>query len=404
MSNFISKNKVKNGQKKFMIENYNQFIAKTFLGLEEPLIDELKLLGAKDIVKVNRGVKFTGDKELLYKANLHLRTALRILVPFLQTNLKSPEELYEFALTYNWLNLLSVSDTFAIDAIVNSKYFTHSKYAALKLKDAIADYFRRETGVRPSVNTINPNYRINLHISEDRVTISLDSSGDSLHRRGYRKGRGPAPLNEVLAAGIIKLSGWSGDSDLFDPMCGSGTIAIEAALIAKNIPPGYIKNSFSFMKWYDYDEKLYKRILKRAEAKIDDTFVKIYANDISPEIIRKAKLNAVKAGVNSVIKFSKKDFFEMDPPLNSGFIISNPPYDERLRTSDINKFYKQIGDTLKHKYTGFEAWIFSGNLKALKSFGLKPSKKYILLNGAIDSRLNGYELYSGSKKQKENLS
>lgn len=383
--------------------SYNRFTAKTFLGLEEPLANELRSLGASEVEIINRGVKFSGNMELLYKTNLHLRTALRILVPFEQATIKTTDELYDFAVNLNWLNVLSVSDTFAIDPVVNSKLITHSKFAALKLKDAIADHFRKETGVRPSVNAINPDYRINLHISHDKLTLSLDSSGESLHKRGYRSGKGAAPINEVMAAGLILLSQWKADSDFFDPMCGSGTIAIEAALLAKKIPPGLIRNSFGFMRWRNFDDKLYRKIIKLAESNIDEAFVTIYANDFSQQIIRKAKLNAIKAGVDKIIKFSKNDFFVMDPPTEKGVIVTNPPYGERLKPEDLFAFYKQIGDTLKQKYSGFDAWIFSGNLKALKSVGLRPSKKYVLLNGPIDSRFNKYELYSGSKKDKERI-
>ncbi len=386
-----------------MIKEKNQYIAKTFLGLEETLANELEAIGAENIEKINRGIKFSGGVELLYKANLSLRTALRILVPFAESRVTSTDELYEFAMNIEWLKIMSISDTFAIDPVVNSHLITHSKFAALRLKDAIADRFKKETGVRPSVNTLNPDYRINLHISHDKCTLSLDSSGESLHRRGYRSGKGRAPLNEAMAAGLVLLSGWKGERDLFDPMCGSGTIAIEAAMIAQNIYPGLLRNSFGFMRWKDFDEKLFKKIINTLSRRKEESSVKIYANDYSPEIIRKAKLNAVKAGVDKIIKLSKNNFFEMEPPTADAVIITNPPYGERLNPKNITDFYKQIGDTFKQKYSGYEAWILSGNLKALKSVGLKTSAKFILLNGSIDSRFNKYELYSGTRKTfKEN--
>ncbi len=385
-----------------MLLNSNyQIIGKTFLGLENVLADELREMGIKDIEIINRGVRFTGNDSTLYLVNLKSRTALRFLVPFLKYEAESPEELYDKAIEFDWMKLLSVSDTFVIDNVINSRYFKHSRYAALKLKDAIADHFKKASGVRPSVNTISPNYRINLHISDNKVTISLDSSGESLHKRGYRTNTGEAPLNEVLAAGLIKLSGWKGDCDLFDPMTGSGTIAIEAALMSSNTSPGLIRNSFGFMKWENFDEKLYKRIYKKVEAQIDEQPVKIFANDISPEMIKKATRNAIKAGLINKIKFTKKDFFEMESPLKNGFLIFNPPYDERLKEADIKDFYKKIGDTLKQKYSGCDAWIFSGNLRALKYIGLKHSGKHILMNGPIDSRLVHFELYSGSRKEEK---
>ncbi|MCF6270307.1 MAG: class I SAM-dependent RNA methyltransferase [Melioribacteraceae bacterium] len=387
MSNAIQKRK-----KQF------EMIAKTFFGLEEILAAELRAIGAKNIIKHNRALSFIGNSETMYKANYYLRTALRILKPISKFKIQTQKALYKNVKRYEWEKIFSLKDTFAIDTVVSSEYFKHSKFVALKVKDAIVDRFRDEFGERPNVDVDNPTVRISVHIFNDTCTISLDSSGDSLHKRGYRTAATTAPLNEALAAGMILLSGWDKNSEFIDGMCGSGTIPIEAALIALNIPPGYLKKTYGFMKWKDYDSDLWNEIKGEVESKTKLDF-KIIASDKSPEAIEVAARNIKSAKLLKHIILEKKYFDEQSSEAGSGVIVMNPPYGERLKEDDLNQFYSEIGDTLKSNFTGFDAWLLSASKTAMKKVGLRTSKKLTLFNGALECKYHKYELYRGTKKR-----
>lgn len=375
-----------------------EMIAKTFFGLEEVLADELKLIDAVDIVQHNRAVSFVGNKETMYKANHLVRTALRILKPIIKCNVQTPKALYRNVKKYDWKTLFSLNETFAIDTVVSSEYFKHSKFVALKVKDAIVDRFRDEFGERPNVDVDNPTVRISVHIFNDTCTISLDSSGDSLHKRGYRSATTAAPLNEALAAGMILLSGWDKNSEFIDGMCGSGTIPIEAGLIALDIPPGYLRSSYGFMNWKDFDSDLWNSIVEGVESKTELNF-NIIASDKSPEAIEAAARNIKSAKLLSFIKLEKKYFDEQSSTAGAGTIIMNPPYGERLKEDDLNQFYSEIGDTLKVNFSGFDAWILSASMSSMKKVGLKTSKRLTLFNGALECKYHKYELYRGTKKK-----
>lgn len=377
-------------------------LAKTLYGLEDILAGELKALGANDITIMNRSVSFMGDKRLLYEANIYTRTAGRILVPLKTFTISKKEDLYKNVRLINWLDYMKASDSFVIDSVVNfSKIFKNSMYATQYTKDAIVDQFRAKTGKRPSIDTDNPILRINLHISRNEVTISLDSSGDPLHKRGYRTERTMAPLNENLAAGILLLLGYSGDKPFIDPMCGSGTIPIEASMIAMNIAPGLIRKKYAFMKWKDFDKTLYEDIINKAKKSVRKKLRHpIIASDKDKLTIEKAKRHAKKANVTDYIKFEKLRFEDQIPPIGAGIMLCNPPYGERLEIKEIEKLYGVIGDILKQKYDGYDAYIFSGNLQAIKTIGLRSSRKIKLFNGQLECRLLKYEMYRGSKKEK----
>ena len=379
--------------------NKFDIVAKTIFGLEEILAYELKSLGAKDIKVLQRAVSYKGDKELLYKSNLHLRTAIRILVPISSFKANGERELYKGTQKIDWKKYLNTNKTFAIDGTTSGEIFTHSKYAALLTKDAIVDKFRDKFDARPSIDTENPDLRINLHINHNNVTISLDSSGSNLGKRGYKLKQVFAPLSEVLASGIILVSGWDKKQDFIDPMCGSGTFPIEAALIAKNIAPGSFRK-FNFENWKDFDRGLWLKLKKDAENNEIDFDGKIRGFDMDDEAITISKENARRAGVNRIVSFAKQDFINSNKEYSDSHIIMNPPYGERLMEDDeIIPFYKEIGDQLKHNYTNCNAFIFSGNLRAIKHVGLKASSKVKLFNGPIECRLNKFELYAGSKKR-----
>jgi len=374
-----------------------EMVAKTFFGLEDALATELKAIGGKNIVKHNRAVSFIGNSETMYKANYYLRTALRILKPISKFKVKTQKALYKNVKSYEWEKIFSLKDTFAIDTVVSSEYFKHSKFVALKVKDAIVDRFRDEFGERPNVDVENPTVRISVHIFNDTCTISLDSSGDSLHKRGYRTAATTAPLNEALAAGMILLSEWDRKSEFIDGMCGSGTIPIEAALIALNIPPGYLKKSYGFMKWKDFDSDLWNEIKDNVESKTKLDF-KIIASDKSHEAIEVAARNIKSAKLLKHIVLEKKYFDEQSSESGSGVIIMNPPYGERLKEDDLIRFYSEIGDTLKNNFAGFDAWLLSASKTAMKKVGLRTSKRLTLFNGALECKYHKYELYKGTKK------
>lgn len=374
-----------------------KMVVKTFAGLEDILAEEIKEIGGKNIKILKRAIMFDGSKEQLYLANLCLRTALRVLKPVSTFSVSSPEELYKKAKLIRWDRYLRNDQTLAIDSSVSSEYFNHANYVALKVKDAIVDQFRESTGKRPSVDIDQPTLRINVHISNKDCTISLDSSGQSLHKRGYRESQTEAPLNEVLAAGMIMLTGWHGEKDFYDPMCGSGTLLMEAASIASNTPPGALC-VFGFMKWNDFDNELWNQVTDRAYENFKKPSCKIYGSDISQRAIHITRKNTIKAQLDNIIELETKAFEQLLPHDTTGILVMNPPYGERIEEKDLNLLYEKIGDKLKKDFNGFEAWLFSGNKDALKHVGLKPSKKITLLNGTIECSFRKFEMYDGSRR------
>lgn len=381
------------------MSNNFKMVAKTLFGMEELLASELRQLGASSVEIGIRNVSFEGDTGFMYKANLCCRTAIKILKPITVFNIFTEEDLYKKVYEIPWENYMDVKGSLAVNATVFSDVFTHSQYIALKTKDAIVDRFRDKEGIRPDVDLDHPTLRINVHIDRNICTISLDSSGESLHKRGYKVESTLAPINEVLAAGIIMLSGYTGQCDLLDPMCGGGTFLTEAAMIACNIPPNLNREEFGFETWPDFDMDLYEKIEAAALAKVRDFPHKIYGYDTDPVAIQKAKENVKSANLQDFIEVKKQDFFESekenDKPL---FLVFNPPYDERISVSDVETFYSSIGNTLKRHYPGTQAWMISSNMEALKFVGLRPSKKIKLYNGKLEARLLRYEMYEGSRK------
>ena len=376
-----------------------EIVVKTMQGLEDVLIQELQALGIEEITKHKRAVSFNGNLEKLYKANLYCRTAIRVLVPIYKFQLQNENELYRGIQQIDWNEYLTNSDTLAVDSAVHSPYFNHSNYVSLKTKDAIVDQFRDRFGKRPSVELDNPDLRINIHINDNQCEVLLDSSGYSLHKRGYRINQNAAPLNEALAAGMILLSGWQKDCDFYDPMCGSGTILMEAATFARNIAPG--KNrSFGFMKFKNYDKELWKKLHQEAIDNETDFQYNIYGSDISDKSIYISKNNIIHSGFDDYIKLEKVAFEKLTPKGKKGLIIMNPPYGERIEKDELFYFYELIGDTLKQKFAGFNCFILGGNLEAFKYIGLKPARKFTLFNGKIECKYQKFELYRGSKKAK----
>ncbi len=377
-------------------------LAKTLYGFEPVLAKELRNLGAIEVKEGVRSVSFYGDIGFMYKANLSLRTAIKILKPYASFKVYSEEDLYKEIYKINWEELLGPTDTLAIDATVHSDRFTHSKYVALKSKDAIVDRFRDKYGKRPGIDLDFPTLRLNIHIEKNNCTVSLDSSGQSLHKRGYKSATNIAPINEVLAAGMLLLSGWDGQCDFLDPMCGSGTILIEAAMIACNIPPNLNRKEFAFEKWQDWDEDLFEKIEASVLKKMRDFHFTIKGYDKAPSAIRKAQDNIDNANLSEFITVEQQDFFESEKTTERHLhMVFNPPYGERLNI-DMPVFYKAIGDTLKQNFPGTQSWFITSNLEAIKHVGLRPSRKIKLYNGALESKLLKYEIYEGSKKAKKN--
>lgn len=375
-----------------------QMLAKTMMGLEEVLANELKEIGATNIEILSRAVSFTGDNKIMYSANYWCRTALHILKPIAAFYIRREEDLYKKIYEIKWEDYLSISGTMAVDAVVNASVMTHSHYVSLKTKDAVVDRFRDYHGKRPSINTENPDVRINIHLFKNYCTVSLDSSGYSLHKRGYRIKTGVAPISEVLAAGIILLSGWDKQSNFIDPMCGSGTIVCEAAMIANNIPSGFYRKSFGFEKWKDFDMELWENIKTEALDKQTEFEYDIIGSDISEEAIQIALENARSARLHKDIVFEVKSFEEQKPPEDGGVMVCNPPYGERIVPDDIIRMYQEMGNALKKNYSGYQAWIISSDFNALKFIGLKPTRKISLFNGPLECKLAKFEIYKGSKK------
>lgn len=375
-----------------------EMVATCMQHLEPLLMDELEELGAKKINELKRAVSFRGDLRLLFKANLWLRTALKVLVPLHSFQARRDEEFYEAAKAFPWEDFFSAERTFAIDAAVHSEYFSHSQFALLKLKDAIVDRFREKGGKRPSIERAEPDIKVHLHIRGDQVDLSLDSSGDPLFKRGYKREQHKAPINECLAAAMIKLSGWKAEQPLFDPMCGSATIPIEAALMEANIPPNMYRERFGFEAWRSFDGGLLAEVLEEARQLSRPITTKIYARDKDFRSLRAARININAARMKKYIELEEGDFFKMPPPTESGMIIFNPPYGERLGEEEqMIAFYEKIGSELKHSYPGWTACLISSDITAMKRIGLKPDEKHPLINGKLECQFRKYSLFQGKR-------
>ena len=371
-----------------------ELIAKTFMGLEPILAQELTALGAHDVKPGRRVVSFRGDKELMYRANFQLHTAIRILKPISHFHARSADDVYNEVMKIDWSAYIDKNKTFAVDAVVFSEEFRHSKFVSYKVKDAIVDQFRERTGTRPNISLANPDLRLHIHISEYDCTLSLDSSGESLHRRGYRQESVEAPLNEVLAAGMILMTGWHGECDFIDPMCGSGTLLIEAALIARNISPGVFRKSYAFEKWNDFDAELFDRIYN------DDSQERefnhhIYGYDIDMKSVNTARLNVRAAGLTSLITVAQADIKDFTQPAEKSIMVTNPPYGERISTPNLLETYRIIGDRLKHAFVGNDAWILSYREECFEQIGLRPSIKYPVFNGSLECEFRKYAIFEG---------
>lgn len=377
--------------------NEFELIAKTFMGLEPVLAKELTQLGANNVQIGRRMVSFTGDKEMMYRANFQLHTAIRILKPIAKFKARSADEVYEEVKKIDWSKYIEKGKTFSVDSVVYSEEFRNSRFVTYKVKDAIVDQFRENTGTRPNISVSNPDIRLNIHIAEADATLSLDSSGESLHRRGYRQESVEAPLNEVLAAGMILMTGWRGETDFIDPMCGSGTLLVEAALIAHNMSPGIFRKEFAFEKWPDFDAELFDTIYN------DDTQDRefthhIYGYDIDMKAVNTARLNVRAAGLSKDITIENADFKDFTQPKEKSLLVVNPPYGERISTPNLLNTYKMIGERLKHAFMGNEAWVLSYREECFEAIGLKPSIKIPVYNGSLECEFRKYAIFDGTMK------
>lgn len=378
-----------------------QIQIKTFFGLENILAEEIKKLGGKNVEIKTRAVNCEGDLGFLYKINYSARTAVKILVPIYEFKVYNEHKFYDKLTKFNWDEYMDIDQSFAIDATVHSERFTHSQFMTLKMKDAIVDFFRNKYQKRPNVNPKNPDIKFNLHIDRDFVTISLDSSGDPLFKRGYRKEQGEAPINEVLASGMLQIADWDGKGNFLDPMCGSGTLLIEAAMIAMELPAQIFRKNFAFQNWKNYDADLFKKIKEFRINRIKEFEGKIIGYDIDARMLNASKINIEAAEMEDVIEVKKQNFFESKKEHFPLLMVFNPPYDERITIND-DDFYKKIGDTFKNNYPNTLAWLISSDLEAVKKIGLRPSRKIKLYNGKLETRFLQYEMYEGSKKDKFN--
>lgn len=378
-----------------------QIQIKTFFGLEEILASELKKLGARDIEIKNRAVNCIGDLGFLYKINYSLRTALKILVPIFEFKAYNEQKFYEKLFRFDWSEYLDTHQSFAIDATIHSERFHHSQFMTLKMKDAIVDFFQNKFKLRPNIDTKEPDIKFNLHIDRDLVTISLDSSGDPLFKRGYRKEQGEAPINEVLASGMLQLAGWDGKGNFLDPMCGSGTLLIEAGMIALDLPAQIFRKKFAFQNWKNFDKDLFAKIKEVRVNKVKEFSGKIIGYDIDSKMISIAQTHITTAEMQDIIEIKKQDFFQSKKEVFPLLVVFNPPYNERITIREED-FYKKIGDTFKHHYPNTLAWLISSDLEAVKKIGLRPSRKIKLFNGKLECRFLQYEMYEGSKKQNKN--
>jgi putative N6-adenine-specific DNA methylase len=382
-----------------MTENNSiQYLAKSPAGLEEILAGELEALGAKEVEILKRAVAFEGDQKLLYKANYHCRTALRVLMPIEQFHFDDEKDFYLQLKEIPWEKYMDKNQTLSIDSTIGSSIFTHSHFVSQRAKDAIADRFREIYGERPSVDLENPDLRINIHIYKDQLTVSLDSSGASLHKRGYHTVNAEAPLSEVLAAGMIMLTGWRGESNFIDWMCGSGTLLIEAAMIAMNLPAGQFRDEYGFMKWKDYSPELWEEVKSEALENQRDPDIIIMGSDISQRNLRAAETNIRNAMLHKDIQLKVTDFRDVRPPDGPGILVSNPPYGERIKVDDLFDLYREMGNALKRNFAGYKAWLISSDPRAIKLVGLRPMAKKELWNGQLECRFVGFDLYQGSKK------
>lgn len=375
-----------------------EMVAKTQYGLEEILAGELIALGANSVEIGRRMVAFEGDKELMYKANFHCRTALRILKPIYRFKAKNADEVYNQVKSIDWEKYMKLTNTFAIDSVIYSEDFNHTKFVAYRTKDAIADHFNEKYGKRPSVRVSNPDLYINIHISHNDCTVSIDSSGESLHKRGYRVDQTEAPLNEVLAAGMIMKTGWKGESNFVDPMCGSGTLLIEAAMIALNIAPGMHRKEFAFEKWNDFDQELFDRIYNDDSQEKEFQF-KIYGSDVSPVAIEIARKNIRSAGLNKYIDLQVLPLQQYQNPPLPGIMVTNPPYGERISSRDLLGLYEMIGERMKHAFMGYNAWIISYQEECFEKIGLRPTEKHKLINGSLECEYRRYEIFAGKRDE-----
>lgn len=370
---------------------------KTFFGLEEILAEEIRKLGGKNVEVKNRAINCEGDLGFLYKINYSARTALKILIPVLTFKAWDENRFYDKLFAFPWDEYMTVDQTFAIDTTIYSERFNHSQFISLKMKDAIADYFNFKFRKRPSVDTQQPDIKFHLHIDRELVTISLDSSGDALFKRGYRKEQGEAPINEVLASGMLQLAGWDGKGNFLDPMCGSGTLLIEAAMIAMDLPAQIFRKKFGFQNWLNYDEGLFKTIKEVRINRVKEFTGKIVGYDIDSNMLHASRINIEAAEMEDVIEVKDQDFFESKKELFPLLMVFNPPYDERIEIND-DEFYKKIGDTFKKNYPNTLAWLISSDLDSMKKIGLRPSRKIKLFNGKLECRFMQYEMYEGTKK------
>lgn len=388
-----------------------KMVAKTMVSLEEVLADELREMGAENVTVLNRAVEFEGDMRLLYRANYSCRTALAILKPFAEFDANDDQELYDQVYKIRWEKILDCDCTFMIDSTTSGEVFTHSYYAALKTKDAIVDRFRRNFGKRPSIDTEQPDYKFNLHIRDNHITLLMNASGDSLHKRGYRQGVGIAPINEVLAAGLLKIAGWDkalqakpADLNFYDPMCGSGTMLIEAAMMANSIPAQYYRgNKFGFMRWKEFNLGEWKSVKNEEDRKIGslDFEGEIWGNDIDEQVIQQCEKNLEYTKLHHDVMLHIGDFADQEPPEGKTLIVTNPPYGERIKVEDLNAMYEKLGDTFKQRYGGdCDVWLITSDFEAMKHIGLHPSRKIPVQNGSLDCRFLHFELYDGSKKAK----
>ena len=380
------------------MEQEFELIAKTFMGLESVLAEELTNLGANNVEIGRRMVSFTGDKELMYRANLQLHTAIRVLKPIAHFKASSAEDMYDEVKKIDWTQYIDKGKTFSVDSVVYSEEFRNSRFVTYKVKDAIVDQFRETTGDRPNISVSNPDIRLNIHIAEDKATLSLDSSGESLHRRGYRQESVEAPLNEVLAAGMILMTGWKGDCDFIDPMCGSGTLLIEAALIARNISPGIFRKEFAFERWPDFDAELLDQIYND-DSKEREFRHHIYGYDIDMKAVNTARMNVRAAGLTNIISVEQQNFKDFKQPAAPALMVTNPPYGERISTPDLLGTYRMIGERLKHAFTGNDAWVLSYREECFDQIGLKPSLKIPVYNGSLECEFRKYNLFDGKMKE-----
>lgn len=381
------------------METLLHMVAKTQFGLEEVLATELRNLGAEEVEAHNRAVSFKGDLALMYKANIWLRTALKVLIPINKFKARNEHQLYDGIKQIDWSEYLDKDGTFVIRTSLKSDFFNHSQYVSLKSKDAIADQFREKYGVRPSVDLNHPDLSIDIHINRDDVTVSLDSSAESLHRRGYRTDSTLAPINEVTAAGMILLTGWNGEGNYIDPMCGSGTLLIEAGMIARNMPPNLNRAQFGFERWKNFDAAAFERVRNEAIAAIKPSKATIVGSDKTFKAAEISRENITRAGLANDIKVSNKRFEEVKGIEGGGIMIINPPYGERLPIEEIGAFYKMMGDQMKKHFEGYDVWVISSNIPALKMTGLAPSKKITLYNGSLECKFHKFEIYKGTRRK-----